>query len=269
MKITADSIFIQGQGHRVCQDYAYHGKVLWNDFVTKKVTEYTYAVISDGCSSSANTDVGARLLCHSFIDILRREGLNNGTADLALFLADIARKNIGMGPECLDVTLFAIVTDGNSVHILRYGDGFFVDNKHREEIKYTSGAPFYLNYRSDPKRLERYFQEFGNTAFKTVWSYKSDHAFTSSIDLEKPIPDYTAEINPGMNIYVVMSDGFASFSLNGTSVDSLHIAEKALAFKTYNGEFVTRRMMRFLQDTQKEGLKHFDDLSMAAISIEV
>lgn len=54
--MNSDCYFEIGHSHTICQDYALTGKI--NDVLS-------YAIISDGCSSSPLVDVGARLLAHS------------------------------------------------------------------------------------------------------------------------------------------------------------------------------------------------------------
>jgi hypothetical protein len=53
--MNCDSYFELGTNHEHCQDYVIHGCV----------NNYCFLIGSDGCSSSAQSDVGARLLCHT------------------------------------------------------------------------------------------------------------------------------------------------------------------------------------------------------------
>ena len=50
-----------GDSHVACEDYALAGKI--NDNIS-------YAIVADGCSSSPNVDVGARVLAHAALDYL-------------------------------------------------------------------------------------------------------------------------------------------------------------------------------------------------------
>ena len=47
--VYSDSYFKIGKTHLICQDYALHSE--------------GHISLSDGCSSSPNTDIGSRLLC--------------------------------------------------------------------------------------------------------------------------------------------------------------------------------------------------------------
>ena len=60
--MTADAYFAIGRTHDVCQDYA-----LASDDVPK-----TWALVSDGCSSSPASDIGARLLGRAAAHALER-----------------------------------------------------------------------------------------------------------------------------------------------------------------------------------------------------
>ena len=46
--MTSDSFFAIGKAHTVCEDYARDGKI--------PDTERVFAIVSDGCSSSPDTD---------------------------------------------------------------------------------------------------------------------------------------------------------------------------------------------------------------------
>jgi len=52
--MNADSYFEIGSTHLVCQDYALSG--LYKDMC--------YGIVSDGCSSAENSEIGAQILCH-------------------------------------------------------------------------------------------------------------------------------------------------------------------------------------------------------------
>jgi len=63
----ADHHYEIGSSHVACEDYAMSG--------TQE--GLTYAILSDGCSASKDSDVGARILCHlakSALMYLHRQG---------------------------------------------------------------------------------------------------------------------------------------------------------------------------------------------------
>ena len=59
--MKADAYFEIGATHLVCQDYA----------LAFANNEYAYAIVSDGCTSSPNTDIGARL-----ISVIAKDAIN-------------------------------------------------------------------------------------------------------------------------------------------------------------------------------------------------
>ena len=68
--MNSDSVFVKGYGHEVCEDYAYN--------TGDKV------VISDGCSSADNTDIGSRLIARTStaeeaMELVSKIGLNEET----------------------------------------------------------------------------------------------------------------------------------------------------------------------------------------------
>ncbi len=56
--MNTDCFYSIGHSHKVCEDYALSGTI--GDTLA-------YAVVCDGCSSSKQVDVGARLLAHNTV----------------------------------------------------------------------------------------------------------------------------------------------------------------------------------------------------------
>ena len=54
--MISDSYFEIGNTHMVCQDYALNGSSPDN--------RLHYSIVSDGCSSSKHSEIGAQILCH-------------------------------------------------------------------------------------------------------------------------------------------------------------------------------------------------------------
>ena len=76
-----------------------------------------------------------------------------------------------------------------------------------------------------------------------------------------------------VELVAVASDGLCSFQrrVGGAyeAVPLLQVLDKVLAFKGYQGEFVKRRMRRFLtQEAPLLGWHHDDDVSLAAIHVD-
>src|ERR1035437_4055613 len=116
-----DSCLISGKGHPICQDYALCGEVSGNKF----------CLVSDGCSSSKDSDMGARFLAHAakntlstFWDIEHEDYFR-----LTLGLAIQYAKSMGLDRTCLDATLLTMIETGIGVHVAQFGDGMIVRKK--------------------------------------------------------------------------------------------------------------------------------------------
>ena len=77
----ADCAFAAGRGHDVCQDYAAAGGG----------ADEPYAILADGCSTSPDTDVGARLLVKCIERPLASAASLDGPAFGALFADAVVR----------------------------------------------------------------------------------------------------------------------------------------------------------------------------------
>ena len=149
--MVANSYYEIGYDHKVCEDYSLSGQK----------DSLLYTVLSDGCSSSENSDVGARLLCHiakGIILYLNDRGVNifNAQEYQTIFKELLIRKclevkqSLGTSIDTFDATLLAsIIKDGYALN-MAWGDGYLVKIKkgmgiETTEIKYTTGAPYYLS----------------------------------------------------------------------------------------------------------------------------
>lgn len=66
MTLTPDAFFTIGKTHTVCQDYAHAGFI--------PGTDQAYAIVSDGCSGSPDTDFGSRFMVTAAIQVLAKYG---------------------------------------------------------------------------------------------------------------------------------------------------------------------------------------------------
>ncbi len=71
------------------------------------------------------------------------------------------------------------------------------------------------------------------------------------------------------DLIAVISDGIHSFTADTergrVAIPWGNVLPYLMDFKGYKGQFVKRRLRKFLADTAKLGWKHHDDISMAAI----
>jgi hypothetical protein len=248
----SDAYFATGKTHAVCQDYAY----------ASDVDGWPYAVVSDGCSSSPDTDIGARLLARPVMASAFVESSKIITA------ADCARKIIGLNQLCLDATLLlARMNENGGFSVIIYGDGYVVARDRETQnlgivkIEYPSGAPPYISYQLDSQRYNAFCDEYGFKAITTSIII-SDGNISTVEEEHEDMRCYVASYSSKNDIVAIFSDGIGTF--NGISdIDAI---QYLMSFKSMAGKFVQRRMKRFLKD--RDSVSHNDDISMAAIYAE-
>lgn len=266
--MNGDCAFRIGRSHAVCQDYAISGG-----------GEQPFVIVSDGCSSSPDTDLGARLLARVAAGALRA-----GAAELELerWVRKAGRMaaQLGVSSQCLDATLLIARAEGERWQVLMAGDGVatwedLAGRVHVQALSYTGGYPEYPSYLASLERRRSYADLVENRA-------ELRHLV---IDPEGCVLADTNE-QPGSGPYragglirdtrwlALLSDGATSFVAReetaggGTSSKPLGLApvlRELLQFKSFQGVFVQRRMARFSARSSQLGWGHEDDLSLAAL----
>lgn len=276
---TPDHFFTIGSTHTVCQDYARSG-IDSNNAV---------AIVADGCSSSPDTDVGARILA---LEAMPWAKLEHDLGDLQnmLHVCDGAARILPfMRKECLDATLLVAQVGAVHIQVVVWGDGFFVIRRldgtivvrrvsFLDKNDEPSAHPVYPAYFANPKRLESVL-EHSPTRMVTTWVIYPDGEVDHNVHLEN-VEEKPAYIWRGFTAYydlvALMSDGAESFYRSTESstwkrtetVDHLDVIKRIMAFKGMKGSFVQRRVRRVLKDLAAERISHADDFSMAAIHID-
>lgn len=273
--MNADSTLNIGSTHSLCQDYV----IARNGSLENRGS---YVVLSDGCSSSPDTDIGARLLVKAMDQnpsarpASDMEDFHKESARVALGWADL----IGIGAESVDATLISAHVIENKLIVACSGDGVIVLESHNGAldvyaISSPSGYPFYPSYVHQPDRLAELINN--DRARKQV-----EHFFRRSADESLNLTDVNIsnsltevfDLNASDYKYVaVTSDGIHSFfrtqqSTNGKRVEAIcmtEVLEVFWSFKNSHGAFVERRMKKFKKDAQAKGWQHADDLSIGAI----
>jgi hypothetical protein len=252
----SDSIFIIGESHKVCEDYALH----------KDTEAGSLAIVCDGCSGSENTDVGARLLAHA--------AAVNEEPEKALFRAYVTADSLRLNELCLDATLLRIfhstelgITQANMI-----GDGYIV-HKTQDKLIITeqtapNGFPFYLSYQLDKRRKQLYLNTNGMPTIKvtTMKEVEDEILCCQEYKLGNSLMPLPISTLLESHTIAVFSDGVASFTdKNGELIEPLIVIRKLMNFKNYTGNFVQRKMNAALKKFTKQGWSHQDDISMAAI----
>lgn len=282
-KSNSDAFFAIGRTHMVCQDYACAGK---------DVEGLPYAALCDGCSTSPDSDFGARLLAaaatHRLHSLPVHESVEGHEHEI-LERADQAAGVLGLPRHCLDATLLTaryatneegepgvrVSLRGDGVVAVRLRDGRF----HFYQVEHRRGAPFYLSYDLEPRRRAAYRDEFGDEAFcrlyTSTWAVRPRDGW---------IPEATAIFSgraddwffhaAEYDLVVLMSDGVSSFqravgtetSISLESVPVELVVAQVVAVKGTVGRFLQRRCHKFLTKyCEDNGWRHTDDFSAAAI----
>lgn len=265
--MNSDCYFAMGKSHIVCQDYAFAGVNANGNQV---------AVVSDGCSSSPDTDFGARYLVRSSVicganlkDIYDLEMYSNLILRNSIWYASQFGVGLQLSPSNLDATLLYVEADDEEVKVVVSGDGVvFAKNKLHGTleiwvISYPSGAPLYPNYLLDNERMERYKIEYGMRKSVTKRTLGEPRLWSESLTEDEGPCFFLMLPRPDYEFVGVSSDGVHTFDL---PLDD--VMEQLTKFKNHTGVFVKRRMRAFLKQCQKDGIRPTDDVSMAVIYLE-
>ncbi len=249
----ADAFYAIGQRHHVCQDHAAAG----GD------GRHAWALVSDGCSSAPDSDLGARL----WTTAARQVGPS--PARVLMRVAEMAQ-SLAVDPRCLDATLCQLRCDAAVIHAAVFGDGVVAALRHDGRIEtwcvsHDDDAPAYLAYCLDPARKAAYLRRHGwrrivHAVDGQAREQEEHHLAAAPYGFEMALAaaDY--------RLVMLLSDGARSFRDARGAVPVDAVVARLCAVKTAPGRFVARRLRRFLRrEAPALGWTHDDDLSVAAI----
>jgi hypothetical protein len=285
--VYADSVYVIGDRHSECQDYALAGDAARgpdpSPAVVPAPARLPIAIVCDGCSSSPSSDVGARALAWSAMHELRAcpSSLDDhqGLVARALERAEGVLARLGL-PNCaLHATLgIASVADGRYRASL-FGDGTIAVERRDGSIElstveYEASCPLYPAYGRATPQAERVRTLAGNAKRVTRTTIERSSGSVTATSIAVSTYDVETCTGEASDVaYVsVASDGLTSFNLGGTRdsaaggrVDVARVAAEIFAYRVPTGAFVRRRAARFLRDARKRGWEHADDVSVASI----
>lgn len=262
--MNTDCAFWIGSTHAVCQDY-----------VTATPGEACGVVLSDGCSSSPDTDIGARLLV---LSAARLSPVRDDAAEAICAAADCAGK-LGLPPNCLDATLLTIQAENGVFTVHCAGDGAVALGRHDGSsdvfiIAFEASYPLYPSYHLDDARRAQWMAQPGNRKTIQHWTLTADGA---ALEAETRQSADAAERFSGTSadyrFAAVLSDGVQSFtqtvqtetSRTTVSVPVAVVLTELLAFKSSQGQFVQRRAAAFRKECDRRGWRHSDDVSLGVV----
>uniref|UniRef100_A0A6M3LF00 PPM-type phosphatase domain-containing protein n=1 Tax=viral metagenome TaxID=1070528 RepID=A0A6M3LF00_9ZZZZ len=263
-----------GRGHKICEDYIISG-----------TNPTPYVILADGCSSSKEVDIGARILCliaKKYLTII-----NNSPIEKKILLSYhyikqwIAFKSakyireFSLQNSSLDSTLILLFVDNNTVHVFMYGDGIIMavgnnDDMWCKEVKFLKNAPHYLSYLLNEDRETAFLKIKENDI--SITSYESDYPGKLErhfdIRTEHSILHFIFPIDMlDLRAIFISSDGLSSFrSLMGVELPSRQMLKHFLSFKNFKGEFIKRRSKKAIKEINKSHeMFNFDDISIGGI----
>ncbi len=281
MAAIVDSAFGMGSTHIVCQDFA---RVSMNP-------ANVYGIIADGCSSSPDTDTGARFLTLAAEQYFQT--FPNDDVDVRYITGQAfqAVRMFKMHAHSVDATMLCVRVRQEEGSIIAkatvIGDGYVVARVRENqslvifEIKFPSGFPFYGSYLLQKGRYESLLKEGEHGLQRIVnksvvakdgtWE-ADDLPFMESRGSGTPISvawDFPAAT---YDIVCVYSDGVDSFfdtSNDGrVQVPYQKVLGELSSYRGLVGQFVQRRFARYLKDAAKRSWVHDDDISVATVYME-
>ena len=279
----ADAHFSIGKSHRVCEDYARAGIL---------PADRPFAIVSDGCSSSPDTDFGSRLLTVTAQERILHDKDHYAPRGVVWQASSMARALL-LPPHCLDATLLTIHQLSSGVfRVYAVGDGA-VAARRRDgtvdiwRIQFFPGdsglvAPAYLTYTMYVNRLYQYIdQDYNRWQVTHYQDGVLEGTETGAIGLQdtqegwRPLGFWwMKDFDPEDYEYLmVLTDGVESFQKQESPgvysrVPFLEVMNHITAIKSLRGPFIAKRLKRFLEHTcPKLSWHHNDDVAVAGVCI--
>lgn len=260
--ITIDQYLKIGKMHEICEDYILSG-----------LTPLPHVILSDGCSSSKNTDVAARLLCliarkflfSRYILFEKPEfGISHQFMGTTVITGAniIGRDLLYMDDEfSLDATLIVSYIHNEKICVHVYGDGNILATRNDGSIrliniKTDKNFPYYLSYQLDKGRDDHYKKH----AISTIIT---DTDFPGAFNSGLPSMDRFVFPISEYKTVLISSDGIES-----VNTDIKEITNMILDFKTFGKRFVARRLRWILKRFKTIHIYNQDDISIGGYHIE-
>lgn len=270
-KVVLDKTSHIGNSHLDNQDYSVIGEFEYSG------KEYSYAIVSDGCSSSKNSEIGSMIL-----STVTQKLLKSGLLTHDLLKTNIPEhsrmvlEQLGMSNfSILDATLIVLLINktDNNFSVYFFGDGFIkIEYKDQTIIKgleYSLNSPNYISYNLTPDRLNTFSNTEQELIVKT-YNININDEYTSKKEVKKStdsvVFNYSLE---GVKTITIMTDGVESLKNIDTNepVDAVNVIQSITEFKNFGGAFLTRRFNAFKRNVLKGSTVHQDDLTMATAYI--
>jgi hypothetical protein len=220
------------------------------------------------------------------------EGLPGSTLDATLILAlvrpDDPRREkdptsaTTPGPSLLTSAptrqrLSALTEPRFSAHVHFWGDGVAIVRRKERVIatllRFAGNAPFYLSYALNAARRHVYLDQHGGRKEVVRVIFDLAGKELSRENREETGPDPLVPYHEQFDLeagdsLALVSDGITQFfAADNTSLPWETLAPKFVDFKRPKGVFVRRRMNFLERENHAAGIRHLDDLSVAAVTL--
>lgn len=258
----------------ICEDYVYGH--LDPDGVS-------IVALSDGCTSSRNTDIGARLLVHNAITYIKKtigniahfgmqneETYYNVTRDYVIQTSNHQRINMGLHESCLDATLLLMFMYKDTIWVFAYGDGliyirFKNGTRSLTQIIPDNNAPNYMSYHLDGSRYIDFLgANKGNLMRRTKFGPNHDKPIEQEDQLNHEYPLMYVFNKSSISELILFSDGVESFD----DIPTIEVVDSLTSFKFTHGTFIRRKANKVFNGYEKDGANiNRDDVAIGGISI--
>ncbi|MGE0086212.1 MAG: protein phosphatase 2C domain-containing protein [Desulfococcaceae bacterium] len=264
--INTDHYVTGKNRHRPCEDYAISG-----------LEPVPFAIVSDGCSSSPGSHIGAMLVTLAarkrMQEMIRAGEIFDYEAFGKSVIAEAAAisRSLCLPDTVLDATLLTAWVEADYVSVSVYGDGFVIAKQQSEsmprivEISLESNAPHYLSYHLDEERNRQYSLQMQGKKIIGSLGRSLGHESDESISLAYDAPVQYRFSLQEFSTVLIASDGLSSFAGSSGAVPAEEVIREFTAFRNYTGQFLKRRAKRVITACEKKSVIQTDDVSLAAI----
>jgi len=269
--MNSDCAFYIGTTHKVCEDYA----------VTHDFSDMSIAVLADGCSSSTDSDIGARILVKA-AESREQTRFIELSFDSNIYINNARKISnlMNLDESSLDATLLMAKVQNGQFFLGCYGDGVVIKGfkdggLYIRSVSFRTAYPEYLSYKINARKKALFDEVNQGADMEITYIYPSgnvDVLLEENID----IPECSTGSVDNLSFIGIMSDGVHSFyeqvatgtSLTNKPINYIAVIKEMFKIKGRKGEFIHRRINRFRKDCQAKNWHNFDDVSVAVINLE-
>jgi hypothetical protein len=257
-----DHFYTMGFTHTVCEDYAAHGN-----------KPIPFVVLSDGCSSSEKTEIGARILTLTSKSLI--EKATDWPWDYNQFGEKLIEKakqvitEMELPVSVLHATVMLAFLDHaqNEIVVYVYGDGCLFLQDHQGfirtiEIAFAHNAPYYLSYWGNQEVFLEYvmYEPYSLIVRDSAKEKSKPNSFNSQLIFRFPLKKFKT--------VAITSDGVNQCLdiRRHTKLSVFEVANDLLAFPNTEKEFIKHHLEKTLKKYSIDGYYPLDDLSIAVLT---